>query len=108
MYPGNPEQTVPTQRLQGHAELAKAFEVLDSYDVTTHFNGQSTTTVDGDAATGESYCLAHHLWTENGERMLLVLSIRYLDRFVRTGGGWRFAERKLVTDWIDKRPSTAG
>jgi hypothetical protein len=47
-------------RLRGHAELAEAFKVLENYEITTHFNGQSTVTLDGDRASGETYCLAHH------------------------------------------------
>jgi hypothetical protein len=106
VYPGDPSSTEPVQRLQGHAELAEAFKVLDNYDVTTHFNGQSTVTLEGDRATGESYCLAHHIWNEDGQRTLLVISIRYLDKFVRQDGSWRFAERQLITDWTDQRPSS--
>jgi hypothetical protein len=93
------------QRLQGRAELAEALKVLETYDATTHFNGQSTITLDGDRATGETYCLAHHLWVEDGQRTLMVMSIRYLDRFVRQDGEWLFAERQLIADWTDKRPS---
>jgi hypothetical protein len=105
VYMGDPASTEPVQRLQGHAEMVEAFKVLDAYDITTHFNGQSTVTLDGDRASGETYCLAHHVWEEDGQRTLLVLSIRYLDRFVRQGGMWRFAERQLIIDWSDRRPS---
>jgi hypothetical protein len=107
VYLGDPAASEPVQRLRGHAELAEAFKVLGNYDATTHFNGQSTVTLDGDRATGETYCLAHHLWNDNGQRMLMVMSIRYLDTFVRQDGRWLFAERQLITDWTDKRPSTA-
>ena len=106
VYQGDPATSEPVQHLRGHAELTEAFKILDNYDATTHFNGQSTITVDGDRATGETYCLAHHLWVESGQRTLLVISIRYLDTFVRHDGLWHFAERRLITDWTDKRPST--
>jgi len=106
VYQGDPAASEPVQQLRGHAELAEAFKVLGNYDATTHFNGQSTITLDGDRATGETYCLAHHLWVENGQRILMVMSIRYLDTFVRHDGQWLFAERQLITDWTDKRPST--
>ena len=106
VYQGDPTASEPVQQLRGYAELAEAFKVLDNYNVTTHFNGQSTITLDGDRATGETYCLAHHLWVENGQRTLLVISIRYLDTFVRHDGQWLFADRQLITDWTDKRPST--
>jgi SnoaL-like protein len=63
---------------------------------------------DGDRATGESYCLAHHLKVgEDGQRTLMVASIRYLDEFVKQNGQWFFAERKLMVNWIDTRPSVS-
>ncbi|MGI5149912.1 nuclear transport factor 2 family protein [Plantactinospora sp. CA-294935] len=107
VYDGEPDTTEPAQVLTGRNELATAFASLRNYDRTTHFNGQSTVTVDGDDATGETYCLAHHLWTEQGQRTLMVMSIRYHDTFVRQSGRWFFAERRLITDWVDRRPSTA-
>jgi hypothetical protein len=34
--------------------------------------------------TGESYCLAHHLSvSEDGQRAMMIASIRYLDEFVK-------------------------
>jgi len=98
----------PSQELQGRESLAPVFDDLNQYVATMHFNGQSTVSVDGDRATGESYCLAHHLKvTEDGQRTLMVASIRYLDDFVKQDGRWLFAERRLMVNWIDTRPSTA-
>jgi ketosteroid isomerase-like protein len=99
------EGTEPTQELNGREALTPVFDDLNRYEVTTHFNGQSTITLDGDRAMGESYCLAHHLFTEDGERKLMVASLRYLDTFVRSDGAWLFAERKLYVDWTETRPS---
>jgi ketosteroid isomerase-like protein len=99
----------PSQELHGRESLAPVFDDLNRYAVTMHFNGQSTVALDGDRATGESYCLAHHLSVaEDGQRTLMVASIRYLDQFVKQGGQWFFAERRLMVNWIDTRPSTAG
>jgi ketosteroid isomerase-like protein len=99
----NPE---PTQDLHGREALAPVFDALNAYVATMHFNGQSTVELDGDRATGESYCLAHHL-TEagDGSRTLMVASIRYLDTFVKQDGAWLFAERRLMVNWTDTRPS---
>jgi ketosteroid isomerase-like protein len=98
----------PTQQLHGRESLAPVFDNLNTYSVTTHFNGQSTVQTDGDQASGESYCLAHHLSVDaDGQRMLMVASIRYLDDFVKQDGQWLFAERRLMVDWTDTRPSTA-
>jgi ketosteroid isomerase-like protein len=98
---------VPTMDLHGRGSLAPVFENLNSYAVTMHFNGQSTVVLDGDRATGESYCLAHHLSiAEDGQRTMMIASIRYLDEFVRQDGRWLFAERRLMVNWTETRPST--
>jgi ketosteroid isomerase-like protein len=98
----------PTQELHGRDSLFPVFDNLNTYAATTHFNGQSTVSLTGDTATGESYCLAHHLTVgEDGQRTLMIASIRYLDTFAKQDGRWLFAERRLMVDWTDTRPSTA-
>src|SRR5690242_17238162 len=57
------EGSGPTYVLQGREALTSVFDDLNRYDVTTHFNGQSTVTLDGERAAGESYTIAHHLYT---------------------------------------------
>ena len=95
----------PTQVLDGREALAPVFDDLNRYQATMHFNGQSTITLHGDRATGESYCIAHHLFTEAGERRLMVAWLRYHDTFVNAEGAWLFAERKLYVDWTETRSS---
>jgi hypothetical protein len=99
------EGTEPSQELNGREALTPVFADLNRYEVTTHFNGQSTIALDGGRATGESYCLAHHLYTEGDERKLMVASLRYHDGFVKRDGAWLFAERKLYVDWTETRAS---
>jgi hypothetical protein len=99
------EGTEPTQELSGREALTPVFEALNNYQATMHFNGQSTITLDGDRATGESYCIAHHLFTEGGERKLMVAHLRYDDTFVKVDGAWLFGERNLYVDWTETRPS---
>ena len=99
------EGTEPTQELSGREALTPVFADLNRYEATTHFNGQSTIALEGNRATGESYCLAHHLFTEEGKRKLMVASLRYLDGFVKRDGTWLFAERKLYVDWTETRDS---
>ena len=105
----DPASAEPAQELHGRESLAPVFDDLNRYVATMHFNGQSTVALDGDRATGESYCLAHHLSVaDDGQRTLMVASIRYVDVFAKQGGQWFFAERRLMVNWIDTRPSTAG
>jgi len=95
----------PTQVLDGREALAPVFDDLNRYQATMHFNGQSTIELDGDRATGESYCIAHHLFTEARERKLMVAWLRYGDTFSRVDGNWLFAERNLYVDWTETRAS---
>lgn len=38
--------------------------------------------------------------------ILMIASIRYLNQFAgQSHGSWLFAERKLVVDWTETRPS---
>jgi len=83
------------------------FDDLNHYKATMHLNGQSTIAIDGDGATGESYCLAHHVFSEDGERKLMVAWLRYGDIFVKVDDAWLFAERHLYVDWTETRPSQA-
>jgi ketosteroid isomerase-like protein len=95
----------PTQVLDGREALTPVFDDLNRYQATMHFNGQSTIAVDGDRATGESYCIAHHLFTNEGERTLMVAWLRYGDTFVKLDGAWLFAQRNLYVDWTESRRS---
>jgi hypothetical protein len=101
------EDSEPTYVLQGREALTPVFEDLNRYEVTTHFNGQSTVSIDGDRATGESYTIAHHVFTEEGARKIMVASLRYLDAFAKIDGRWYFAARKLILDWSETRSMTA-
>ena len=65
----------PTYVLHGREALAPVFADLNQYQATTHFNGQSTIRLDGDRATGESYCIAHHLTVKGEKRTLMLASI---------------------------------
>jgi uncharacterized protein (TIGR02246 family) len=84
--------------LRGRAAIATALEAgLSRYDVTTHFLGQQTVTIDGDDATGETYCRAD----QRGNDLHRTLAIRYLDRYVRTADTWLIAERDVHVDWAE-------
>src|SRR2546427_1382824 len=80
------EGTEATYVVEGREALTPIFDDLNRYQVTTHFNGQSTVDIDSDRATGESYTIAHHLFTDDGEREIMIASLRYLDSFVKIDG----------------------
>jgi hypothetical protein len=100
----NAKDPTPAQELHSREALAPVFAELNKYDATTHFVGQSTIfTLTSDRATGEAYCLAHHVTVDGGKRRLMVASLRYLDTFVKLDGAWLFSERLLYVDWLEER-----
>jgi hypothetical protein len=100
----NAKDPTPSQELHSREELAPVFADLNQYAATMHFVGQSTIfTLTGDRATGEAYCLAHHLTVEGVKRRLMVAYLRYSDTFVKLDGAWLFAERLLYLDWMEER-----
>jgi len=98
------KNSTPTMDLHSRAELAPVFADLNKYEATTHFVGQCTTlTLDQNNATGEAYCLAHHVSVDGEKRRLMIASLRYFDTFVKGDGAWLFSERRLYVDWTDDR-----
>ena len=100
----NAKDPNPSQELRSREQLASVFADLNQYAATMHFVGQNTIfTLDGDRATGEAYCIAHHLTVDGEKRRLMVAYLRYLDTFVKMDGAWSFAERLLYVDWLEER-----
>jgi ketosteroid isomerase-like protein len=100
----NAKDPKPSQELHSRDALAPVFAGLSQYAATIHFVGQSTIfSLNGDRATGEAYCIAHHLTVDGEKRRLMVAYLRYLDTFAKIDGAWLFAERLLYVDWLEER-----
>jgi len=100
------DQSVVTATRRGHGELADITELIARYDKTFHFVGTTHYEIDGDRATGEVYCLAHHLTPDRHGGTDYVMLIRYQDTYSRRDGTWRVDERRLVTDWTELRTAS--
>lgn len=94
----------PSYALEGREALSPVFADLNRYEVTMHFNGQSTVSLERGRATGDSYTIAHHVYTENGTRLMMVAWLRYLDSFTKVGQCWYIAERQIILEWSEVRP----
>jgi hypothetical protein len=94
----------PSQELHSREALAPVFADLNQYHATMHFVGQSTiSSLVQNRATGQAYCLAHHLTVDGDRRRLMIATLRYHDTFAKVDGAWLFAERLLYVDWIEGR-----
>src|SRR6476620_11010478 len=75
----NAKDPKPSQELHSRDALAPVVADLNRYAATMHFVAQSTIfTLNGARATGEAYCIAHHLTVHGERRRLMVACLRYL------------------------------
>jgi hypothetical protein len=77
-------------------------EAMAPFELTVHRITNSVFAIDGDHAEGEHYAVAYHR-TRPPARREIVIGGRYLDRYERRAGDWRFRERSLVFDHGDTR-----
>lgn len=92
--------------------IIKTMESLRRYEVTFHQLGQVLILDQGVDPSGlwaesETYCTAHHISESDGLRTDHVMFIRYQDRSVNHGDGWRLARRQLQVSFVDDRLLTA-
>ena len=86
--------------LVGVEKIVRGLQSVERYRATLHAVHNQLFTIDGDDASGETYCVANHLFERDGQPRKLDWGIRYQDRCRRTqGGAWRFARRELIVDW---------
>jgi len=86
----------------GREQLAQVPVLAKAGAVTTmHFIGNHLARVDGDSATGVTYCIANHL---RDDRSNLVMMIRYDDRYSRgSDGEWLIVDRSVEVQWTETR-----
>jgi hypothetical protein len=77
---------------------------FEAYEKTQHLVANQLVEIDGDRASGETYCTAHHIYRVDGAPMNLTMFIRYQDRWLREGGRWWFEQRRLFVDWERRAP----
>jgi ketosteroid isomerase-like protein len=91
-------RVVPSER------ISRIPESIQRYAKTFHVLGQSTYDIGDGEATGEVYCIAHHLTPDQHGGTNYVMYIRYQDVYRPDDDGvWRFARRALRVDWTETR-----
>lgn len=97
--------STPSTNMSGAAALAEVPAAVQSrYQSTLHFLGQSVFDIDGDHATGTTYCLAHHFEPAPHGGIDYVMHIRYVDTCVRDPQGrWRIKRRVGRCYWTETR-----
>lgn len=57
--------------------------------------------LDGDKGEGEIYVLAFHKVQAEPQPFDLLIGGRYLDRYEKRDGVWKFAHRAVLADWVN-------
>jgi ketosteroid isomerase-like protein len=115
VVPNYPEDLRPTIARTGHEALRRLPDGLRRYHRTFHQVSNHVYAIEGDRATGEVQCVAHHVTgtggraedgrSEDGRAGTdSVWFIRYRDQYRRTGAGWRIERRELHLQWVEERP----
>jgi ketosteroid isomerase-like protein len=55
--------------------------------------------IEGDVAEGEIYSIATHSFAAKDRDTEVVVGGRYLDKYEKRDGTWKFTARAIVTDW---------
>lgn len=83
-----------------------AYNALKDHLANHHMIGQVNIDLEGDIAFGEVYFQAFHRIIQEGEERDLFISGRYVDRYEKRDGEWKFAFRSEVNDWARNDPAT--
>jgi hypothetical protein len=100
----DPSESTDPREIRGAERLARIPQTITRYAKTFHMLGQSTYDIRDGEATGEVYCIAHHLTPGQHGGTDYVMFIRYEDTYrTDTDGAWKFAHRRLRVDWTETR-----
>ena len=88
-------------------EVERGMELLRQYDRTFHMVGNQLGSWGDDGVwSGETYCIASHVYQREGAEWKLDMAIRYQDRIVRREDRLLFAARELRLAWVQDLPLT--
>src|SRR5205085_12650845 len=97
-------QGQPGMTLTGRKQIGDAFTAfLNNFETVYHINGQQTVTLNGDKASGISYCLVTLIGTQNGKKTKQTMGVYYNDEFVKENGHWLIAKRTSNFTWQDNQ-----
>jgi len=94
----------PGFELAGRELIRQGMQAIEQYSATLHSMHGQVVEIDGDEASGDTWCIANHIHEKDGRPHKLDWGIRYKDRYRRDAAGWRIARRELVLVWSQELP----
>jgi ketosteroid isomerase-like protein len=95
------------KRVASLTAIQDMMRALEKYKHTLHLVQNVLYEVHGDTAAGETYCLASHLFEDNGCEMKVDMGVTYQDRLRCTPLGWRIVRRDFNLLWSQTAPIDA-
>jgi hypothetical protein len=94
----------PGFSFSGREKIRVGMQAIEQYSATLHCVHNHSVELAGDAARGETYCIANHLHEVDGVPYKLDWGVRYADQYRRDSGGWRISRRELRVVWRQDLP----
>lgn len=101
----HPDAEAPFIDHAGHELLGKVLPTMRTmYRRTAHLMTNHLVDFDGDGDTagGTLLCTARHLMKDPANTDVLVVVIRYVDRYERRAGTWRILDRQIRFLWSER------
>jgi hypothetical protein len=87
----------------GRKEIGEAFSsFLSLFQTVYHINGQQSVTINGEKASGISYCLVTLIGMENGVKIKTTMGVYYNDNYVKKDNAWLIQKRVSNFVWQEK------
>ena len=88
------------------AEFKEQLKFLNTFSGTMHMIGNQLGEWNGDTYTGETYCIASHIYENDGVPHKMEKGIRYKDSISAVGDTYKYTERYLDVVWQQDLPLT--
>lgn len=104
-----PESTIDFGLFKGSGEEFASLICAPNpaVEISYHFASNELFELDGDRATGRSYVIGMSSLVGPDGKTDQMVGGRYLDRYERRNGVWKFVHRLFVLDWNVNQPGSA-
>jgi hypothetical protein len=85
-------------------EFIEGLAVLDRFSATLHVVGQQLGEWHNAIYTGQTWCIASHIYEQDGVTHKMDMGIRYQDLIEDAGSGYRYTSRDLHVVWTQDLP----
>jgi hypothetical protein len=90
--------------LKGRKQIGETFaNFLKTFVTVYHINGQQSVAINGNKASGTSYCAVTLIGEENGKKIKTSIGVIYNDDYLKQSNRWFIVKRKSTFVWQDKQ-----